>query len=139
MKMKITDKKTMEPTIHRRTVTVLQLPEHLTVKSEWNFLREVERHMTLSRPFLVLDCSTISRIDRPMVFLLLRCLEEAMKRNGDVKLSGISIDGDFAGGVLTANGLFEVFDTAEEAVNSFYKYSFNADADADAGESESAA
>lgn len=137
MKMKIADKEMMGPTIHRRTVTVLQLPEHLTVKSEWNFLREVERHMTLSRPFLVLDCSAISRIDRPTIFLLLRCLEEAMKRNGDVKLSGISINGDFSLGFFTANRLFEVFDTTEEAVNSFYKYSFNTDADA--GESESAA
>lgn len=127
----------METTIRKRPVTVLQLPEHLTAKSEWSFLREVDRHMSASRPFLVLDCSSIARLNKPMVFLLLRCLEEAMKRNGDVKLAGISLAGDSASGFASASRIFEVFGTAEEAVNSFYKYSL--DADADVGESESAA
>jgi len=127
----------METTIRKRPVTVLRLPEHLNAKSEWNFLREVDLHMSVSRPFLVLDCSSIARLDKPMIFLLLRCLEEAMKRNGDVKLAGISLAGDSASGFPPANRIFEVFSTAEEAVNSFYKYSL--DADADAGESESAA
>jgi anti-anti-sigma regulatory factor len=133
--MEIMDRETMETTIRRRPVTVLQLPEHLTAESEWNFLREVERHMSASRPFLVLDCSNIARLTKPMVYLLLRCLEEAIKRNGDVKLAGISLAGDSANGFGSANRIFEVFGTAEEAINSFYKYSLDADADADEAES----
>jgi anti-sigma B factor antagonist len=133
--MKIMDQGMMETTIRRRPVTVLQLPKRLTPKLEWSFLREVEQHMNGSRPFLVLDCSTIDRLDKPMVFVLLRCLEEAMKRNGDVKLAGISLTEDPTNGFSAASRLFEVFDTAEEAVDSFYKYSCSTDAT----ESESAA
>lgn len=135
--MKIMELETIETTIRRRPVTVLRLPEHLNAHSECSFLQEFERHMTGSRPFLVLDCSTIHRLDKPTIFLLLRCLEEAMKRNGDVKLSGISLAADSANGFSAATGIFEVFETSEEAVNSFHKCSF--DADADEGESESAA
>lgn len=135
--MKIMELDTMETTIRRRPVTVLRLPVNLNTKSEWSFLQEVERHMGGSRPFLVLDCSTIHRLDKPMIFLLLRCLEEALKRNGDVKLSGISMAGDSALGFSVANGIFEVFDSTEEAVSSFYKCSF--ETEVDAGESESAA
>ena len=127
----------METTIRRRPVTVLQLPEHLNAKSEWNFLKQVELYMGGSRPFLVLDCSTIHRLDKPMIFLLLRCLEEAMKRNGDVKLCGISLATDSANGFSAASRIFEVFETAAEAINSVYRYAF--DADTDASESESAA
>ena len=135
--MKIMELESMETTIRRRPVTVLQLPEHLNAKSEWNFLKQVELYMGGSRPFLVLDCSTIHRLDKPMIFLLLRCLEEAMKRNGDVKLCGISLATDSANGFSAASRIFEIFETAEEAINSFYRYSF--DADTDASESESAA
>jgi anti-anti-sigma regulatory factor len=133
--MKIMELDTMETTIRRRSVTVLQLPEHLNSKSEWSFLQEVERRMNVSRPFLVLDCSAIQRLDKPMIFLLLRCLEEAMKRNGDVKLSGISLGGESANEYSPTSRIFEIFDTAEEAVNSFYKCS----SDMEPGESESAA
>lgn len=133
--MKIMDRGTMETTIRRRPVAVLQLPPHLTAESEWSFLGKVEQQMSISRPFLVVDCSAIDQLDRPMLFLLLRCLEEAMKRNGDVKLCGVTLPGDGADGLSAASRLFEVFDTPEDAVNSFYKYS----CDTDAGESESAA
>ena len=37
---------------------------------------------------MVLDCSNVRQLDRAGIQVLLRCLEEAMKRNGDVKLGG---------------------------------------------------
>src|SRR6201987_5814310 len=83
-------------TIRKRPVAVMQLPEQLTKKEARNFTRQVERSMTLTRPYLVLDCSNMQHLDNSVVHLLLQCLEEAMKRNGDVKLAGVP---------LTANAL----------------------------------
>jgi len=67
----------------------------------------------------VLDCSRVRAFDQSAAHLLLCCLEEAMKRNGDVKLAGISAA---TSAVLELSGLdrlFETYDTNTEAVNSF--------------------
>ena len=109
-------------TVRKRPVAVMQLPERFSRKEAQNFTREVERSMTVTRPYLVLDCSNVQHLDNSMVNLLLHCLEEAMKRNGDVKLAGVSVtDNSILG---PANRLFEIFDTTAEAVNSFHQLPF---------------
>jgi anti-anti-sigma regulatory factor len=64
-------------------------------------------------------------MDRPVIQLLLCCLEEVMKRNGDVKLSAVSAA---ARAILRLTGvdrLFEVFDTNAEALISFQPLPIN--------------
>jgi anti-anti-sigma regulatory factor len=109
-------------TVRKRPVAVMQLPERFSRKEAQNFTREVERSMTVTRPYLVLDCSNVQHLDNSMVNLLLHCLEEAMKRNGDVKLAGVPVTDDSILG--PANRLFEIFDTTAEAVNSFHQLPF---------------
>ena len=102
-----------------RTVTVKKLPETLGLKQRKDFFREIENCMNVDRPRIVLDCTLIRQPNRALVHLLLRCLEEAMKRNGDVKLVSASSK---AKAVLENSGvirLFDTFDTTAEAVNSF--------------------
>jgi anti-anti-sigma regulatory factor len=124
-------------TVRIRPVTVMQLPERLGVKEGRSFLREVENRMNMERPYLVLDCSAVSHLDNSVVHLLLRCLEEAMKRNGDVKLAGIPLLTEGVPGLTGTSRLFEIFDTTADAVNSFHQLPF--EALSDASESESAA
>jgi anti-anti-sigma regulatory factor len=124
-------------TVRIRPVTVMQLPERLGVKEGRSFFSEVERRMNMERPYLVLDCSAISHLDNSVVHLLLRCLEEAMKRNGDVKLAGIPLMTEGLPGLTGTSRLFEIFDTTADAVNSFHQLPF--EALSEAGESESAA
>jgi anti-anti-sigma regulatory factor len=124
-------------TVRRRPVTVLQLPERLGVKERRSFLREVEDRMNMERPYLVLDCSNISQLDTSVVYLLLRCLEEALKRNGDVKLAGIPLITEVMPGLTGINRLFEIFDATADAVNSFHQLPFEAVSERD--ESETAA
>ena len=124
-------------TVRIRPVTVMQLPERLGVKEGRSFLREVEDRMNMERPYLVLDCSAISHLDNSVVHLLLRCLEEAMKRNGDVKLAGIPLMTEGVPGLTGTGRLFEIFDTTADAVNSFHQLPF--DALSEPRESESAA
>jgi anti-anti-sigma factor len=73
------------------------------------------------RPAIVLDCTELRQIDSAAAHLLLCCLEEAMKRNGDVRLAGLSAE---ANGMLSAWGvdrLFRTFDTTEKAAQSFQR------------------
>jgi len=106
-------------TFRIRAVAVKQLPESMNAKQGRLFFSELESSMNADRPCLVLDCSRVRKMDRSAVHLLLCCLEEALKRNGDVKLAGVPAG---ATAVLEFTGidrLFEVFDTNDDAVSSF--------------------
>lgn len=102
-----------------------------------SFLRDVEDGMNMERPYVVVDCSSIGQLDRSVVHLLLCCLEEALKRNGDVKLAGIPLITEVMPGFTGASRLFEIYDTTADAVNSFHQLPFDAITERD--ESESAA
>lgn len=122
-------------TVRKRPIAVMQLPERLGTKEARNFARQIERCMDVSRPFLVLDCSNVRHLDKSLVYLLLGCLEEALKRNGDVKLVGIPLTTDAMLGATGTNRLFEIFDTTADAVNSFHQFSLDDVAEADKSES----
>ena len=77
--------------------------------------------MSADRPYVVLDCSNVERLDRSVVEVLLCCLEEAIKRNGDVKLASIPSGADAILELTGVNRLFEIFDTAAGAVHSFHQ------------------
>jgi anti-anti-sigma regulatory factor len=83
------------------------------------FLRELERNQ-VERPCIVFDCSQILRMDRPAIQLLLDCLEDAMKRNGDLKLAAIPEEAKAILKRIGVDRLFEVFDTSADAVSSYH-------------------
>ncbi len=124
-------------TVRKRPVAVMQLPERWGRKEARQFARQVERCMNVSRPYLVLDCSNVRHLDKSVIYSLLGCLEEALKRNGDVKLVGIPLATDAILGSTGTSRLFEIFDTTAEAVNSFHRLSL--DYVSETGKSESAA
>lgn len=101
------------------SVTIEQVPAKLDAKSERRFFRELEPSMNVERPAIVLDCSAVREMDGAAMHLLLCCLEGAMKRNGDVRLSGVSAKARLNLELAGIDRLFRVFATAEEAVNSF--------------------
>jgi anti-anti-sigma regulatory factor len=75
--------------------------------------------MDADRPRIVFDCSKLLQLDNPTIHLLLCCLEEAMKRNGDVELAAIPNGSSARLALSRLEGLFEVFDTISAAVASF--------------------
>lgn len=108
-------------TLMRRTVTVRQFPQALNAGQRRNFLHDIECCLNADRPCLVLDCSGRGGFDRHALLLLLTCLEEAMKRNGDVRLAGVSTE---ARAILETTGvdrLFKIFDSIAEAEGSFFR------------------
>jgi anti-anti-sigma regulatory factor len=108
-------------TIRKRDVAVMQLQDIRSAKQRQAFLRDMERCIDAERPFVVLDCSNLDQLDKSGVHLLLCCLEEAMKRNGDLKLAGLHASAETALQNFAALGLFEIHDTTASAVSSFYK------------------
>lgn len=108
--------------VQTRSVTVLQVPKQHDLKDRTGFLQELENSICNGRPYLVLDCSGVCQVDKTTAELLLFCLEQAMKRNGDVKLAGIRLT-EYSG-LGFAGRLFEVFEEVEDAIKSFHQPTF---------------
>lgn len=103
-------------------VIVRQLPESLTRKPATAFFQEIAGLLKTNRPYVVFDFSEVTEIDASGVEMLLQCVEEAMKGNGDVKFASIP-PGPAA--VLELTGvdhLFEIFDSTTDAVESFHAF-----------------
>jgi anti-anti-sigma regulatory factor len=109
----------VEMTVRSRTVVVEQLPEIPDMKQGRVFLRELKSCMSNDCPRIVLDCSQVRQVDRPLVHMLLCCLEEALKRNGDVKLAALAPAAKAALQLAEVDRVFQIYDSANDAVNSF--------------------
>ena len=107
----------------RRLVTVEQLPEITSEAQGRRFLGRIQDRMSDRRPGLVLDCSGLSQMDKPVLHLLLSCLEEAMKRNGDARLVAVSPSAQAKLKLIGADRLFQIFASNADAVNSFHQHS----------------
>ncbi|MGB7191282.1 MAG: STAS domain-containing protein [Acidobacteriaceae bacterium] len=107
--------------IPMRNVVVKRMPKEASGRPGRAFLREVRECVEVDRPRIVLDCSNLRQMDKSVVHLLLCCLEEAMKRNGDVRLAALPMGADALLETTGAGRLFEVYDTAAEAVKSFHR------------------
>jgi anti-sigma B factor antagonist len=122
-------------TVRIRSVEVKQLPATLNKAFGRLFLAEVEGCLKVDHPRIVFDCSELTQLDKPGVRVLLTCLEEAMKRRGDVKLTGIAAKVMTMLELTGVSRLFEIFDTNAEAVNSFRRHPLHAAPDLDATDS----
>jgi len=74
------------------------------------------------RPRLVLECSQVHNLDGAGVEMLLGCMQEAMKRDGDLQLAAVSPASGVFLELMRVDRLFEIFDSAEEAVQSFDEF-----------------
>jgi len=102
-----------------KPVIVMQLPEELNREAAQNFLVELQPLLESHRPRIVLDCPHVRYIDGAGVEMLLHCMEEAMKRDGDLKLSAVSPESEVILQMMRVDRVFEIFPTSEDAVRSF--------------------
>ena len=104
---------------NNRPVVVMQVPEYLNISQVPVFSQELEPLLEPHRPRIVLDCSQVRGIDSAGIEMLLNCLEEAMKRDGDLKLADVSKEAQVILELMRVDRVFEMFPTCEEAVRSF--------------------
>jgi anti-sigma B factor antagonist len=112
----------------RGPVIVMELPEQLDRAEVKTFLTELQPLLEEERPSVVLDCSKIQHMDSAGVEMLLYCLEQAMKRDGDLKLAAVSPASAVILELMRVDRLFEVFETTEQAIRSFQVFATPASA-----------
>lgn len=100
-------------------VVIMQLPEELNVKQVQAFMHEMGPLLESNRPRIVLECSQVRSMDSAGVEMLLRCLEEVLKRDGDLKLAALSAEAEVILEIMRVARVFEIFATSDEAVRSF--------------------
>ena len=112
-------------TLQVRAVSVKQFPELVNDAVEREFLAELRGALHAERPRIVLDCSKMRSLNLPAIHLLLCCLEEAMKRNGDVRLSSVPKASRVLLQTAGLDRLFKLFDTDADAIKSFQRHSIS--------------
>ena len=103
-----------------------RMPERLNLRTARQFEREVQPFLASDRPQVVFDLSQVRHLDAAGVDMLLRCMTQAMRRDGDLKLAALS---DHALTILEltrTDRLFEMYDTSTDAVRSFTYFLPNA-------------
>jgi anti-anti-sigma factor len=103
----------------RGPVIVMELPAVLNHVEGEKFVAELQPLIEVHRPRIVLDCSQVEQMDSAGIETLLYCMQEAMKRDGDLKLAAVSPAAATIMELMRVDRLFEVFDTTEEASRSF--------------------
>jgi anti-sigma B factor antagonist len=104
-----------------RSVEIRKMPERISGAQREEVYKDLETCINVDRPAVVLDCSMLRVLDRSAIHLLLCCLEEAMKRNGDIRLASLRPEAQRALQASEVDSLFQTFNEISEAVDSFYR------------------
>ena len=112
--------------ISSRPVVVKHMPERINLKQAKEFLREIQPFLKSDRPQIVFDFCNVRQMDAAGVDMLLHCMGEAMKRDGDVKLASLSAHAAIILEMTRTDRLFEIYETASDAVRSFSGFLPNA-------------
>lgn len=107
-------------------VVVKILPKSMSRKLAQEWFQGIALSLASTRPSLVLDFSEVADLDSAGVAVLLRCMEETMKRNGDVKLAAIPPNVSAILELTRVSRLFEIFEHTSDAVESYHRFPVHA-------------
>ncbi len=102
-----------------RLIEVRALPVQIDGAQLRTLYRDLESCINVDSPAVVLDCSMLCQVDKPAIHFLLCCLEEAMKRNGDIRLAALQPELLAEIQSTGLDSLFQIFDSVEDALESF--------------------
>jgi len=109
-----------------RPVVVKRMPERVNQQEARKFFADVQPFLTADRPQLVFDLSQVRQLDAAGIEMLLRCVEEVMKRDGDLKLASLSRQAMMVLELTRTDRLFEIYRNSTEAARSFSGFLPNA-------------
>jgi anti-sigma B factor antagonist len=109
-----------------RPVVVKRMPETMNLKQARSFLKEVEPFLNADRPQLVFDMSQVRYMDAGGVDVLLQCMRDIIKHDGDLKLASLSQQAAVVLELTRTGRLFEIYDNSAQAVKSFSSFLPNA-------------
>jgi len=102
-----------------RPVVVKRVPERLNRIQARKLLSEVRPFLESDHPQVVFDFSNVRQMDTAGVEMLLYCVSQAMKRDGDVKLASVSPQAATVLELTRTWRLFETYENSTDAVRSF--------------------
>lgn len=102
-----------------RPVVVKRMPERMNLSQSRAFWREVQPFVNADRPQVVFDLSNVRQLDAAGVEVLLRCMNQAMRRDGDLKLAALSPQAAVVLDLTRTSRLFEIYDNSTDAARSF--------------------
>ena len=100
-------------------VLIQRLPEKLAGENIPIFVHGLDNLLRSDRPRMVFDLSQVEEVDAAGVDMLLNCMTEAAKRDGDLKLAAPSPRAQVILELTQMDRLFEIFETVAEAAASF--------------------
>src|SRR3954467_11915877 len=106
-----------------RPVVVKRMPERVNQREARKFLQDVQPFLRADRPQLVFDLSQVKQLDAAGVEMLLHCVSEVMKRDGDLKLASLSRQATMVLELTRTDRLFEIYESSTEAARSFSDFS----------------
>lgn len=109
-----------------RPVVVKRVPSRLNLRESRKFFSDVQPFILSDRPQLVFDLSAVEHLDSAGVEMLLHCVAEAMKRDGDVKLASPSPQAEIVLELTRTDRLFEIYNNSTEAARSYSSFLPNA-------------
>src|SRR5947208_4278196 len=109
-----------------RPVVVKRMPERVNRHEAQRFFADVQPFVTSDRPQLVFDLSLVKQLDAAGVEMLLHCVSEVMKRDGDLKLASLSRQAAMVLELTRTDRLFEIYENSTEAARSFSGFLPNA-------------
>jgi anti-anti-sigma factor len=109
-----------------RSVLVKRLPKRFDRRQARNFYNDVQPLLNSDQPQIVFDMSGTGHIDSTGADVLLQCLCEAMKCDGEVKLAGLTHSVSIVLELTRIGGLFEVYENSASAIKSFSGFHPNA-------------
>jgi anti-anti-sigma factor len=102
------------------------MPENVNQRESRKFLQDVQPFLNADRPQLVFDLSLVKQLDAAGVEMLLHCVSEVMKRDGDLKLASLSRQAAMVLELTRTDRLFEIYENSTEAARSFSGFLPNA-------------
>ncbi|HWC16658.1 MAG TPA: STAS domain-containing protein [Terriglobales bacterium] len=109
-----------------RPVVVKRMPDKVNQREARKFLQDVQPFLNADRPQLVFDLSQVKQLDAAGVEMLLHCVSEVMKRDGDLKLASLSPQAAMVLELTRTDRLFEIYETSTDAARSFSGFLPNA-------------
>lgn len=109
-----------------RPVVVRRMPESLDRRQAPSFYKEVQPMLTSDRPQIVFDMSETGHMDSVGSDILLLCLHDVIKRDGEVKLAGVTPSVLILLELSRIGLLFGIYENSVSAAKSFGSFGPNA-------------
>jgi len=99
-------------------IMIIALRGRLDIDSS-DMLKQAFADWTTSTKKFVFDCSELEFLDSTGLGILLMCLKQTMKEDGDIRLACLNETVRMVLEITRADDIFQLFPTVEQAVASF--------------------